>query len=170
MTALPADISALMRSDKTLGATPKWDEKSDSRYFSILHPLIISGLTVGGLELRLKVSKQHAARDALMQIEYSQSGRRSATALVRIDWKPFHTHPSITGTLTGSHEHGFEDNYLSHENRMRSGSLPKATPLDPDPDTVSDFLALCGSKFRITDIAVIRIPARPGDLFWTKNG
>ena len=171
---LPQDIAELMAADKTLGSTPRWDVKSDSRYASLLHPLSVAGMTVGGFDLRVKISKQFIARDATAQLEFSPSGRRSATPLWRIEWKPFTQHPNgkyppdfAFQTLTGSHEHTFDDNFVTDEVRMRSPNLPAARPTSMDPNTLSDFLAFCGGRFRIVDISRVRIPALGGDLLWT---
>jgi len=174
MPSLPQDIAALIEGEKMLGVTPEWDDKSNPRHLEILVPLSVGLVTVGGFELRLKISKQFVARDALAQLEFAVHGRRSAIALWRIDWKPFHTHSNDgvppdcpLETFKGSHEHGFADHHISSEQRMRAGNLPAVRRLDPDPGTLSDFLALCGMRFRINDISRVRLPTVTPDLFWT---
>lgn len=129
MPPLPPDIADIVEAEKTLGITPEWDGKSNPRFLQILAPLTKDLLTIGGFELRLKISKQFVARDALAQLEFCFSGRRSAVPLWRIDWRPFHFHgndgvppdcPYETFDAE-SHEHGFSDNYLTpraaHEGR-----------------------------------------------------
>ena len=177
MAKLPPDIVALVESEKTLGVTPEWNETSDPRYFEILVPLTVGAVTIGGFDLRIKVSKQHVARDAVAQLEFGLSGRRSAVGLWRICWKPFSIHQNDGfpadcpfETFAGTHEHRFDDNYLSDEARMRSGNLPGGRGLQPDPETLSDFLALCGVRFRIKDIWRVRPPVMTPDLFWMPAG
>lgn len=175
MPQLPHNIVALIEGEKTLGVSPTWDDKSNPRYLEILTPISHGSVTVGGFELRIKISKQFVARDALAQLEFVLRGRRSAIPLWRIDWKPFHTHqndripPDSAFELfeQRSHEHPFVDNYLSNEFRMRAGNLPAVRRLDPDPGTLSDFLAICGVRFSISDMGRVRLPTTTPDLFWT---
>jgi hypothetical protein len=176
MASLPSDIVALIASEKSLGARPSWDD-ADSRYLSFIAPLTVGNVTTGGFELRVLVSKQWADRDALLQLEYAPAGRRDATELWRVDWRRFHTHvnkgrpPDLPfATLTDSHHHPFADNYLPNENRMFSGSLPAARPLENSPGTLSELLAFCGKLFKINDIGLVKLPDITGDLFWTQDG
>jgi hypothetical protein len=176
MASLPPGIAALIDAEKTIGERPEWDEKNDPRYFEILAPLAIGAVTTGGFEFRVKVAKHFAARDATAQLEYAMYGRRSAVHLWRIDWKPFHIHDNRAfppdcafETYNCSHEHPFHDNYIVDEHRMRGSNLPAGRRVEPDPGTLSDFLALCGVRFRIKDIALIRLPPLTADLFWTKR-
>jgi hypothetical protein len=173
MRTLPTDITSLISAEKRLLTSPVWDVRRDPRYFQFLHPLSTDGVTVGGFELRAKISKQFISRDAMVQIEYSPSGRRDATELWRIDWKPFHVHTN-TGhpkdcpydTIDGTHEHPFYENYLASRSKMRSGSLPAARLIQNDIQSLSNFLAFCGDRLKIVDMYRIAIPADSGDLIW----
>jgi hypothetical protein len=176
MASLPPDIAKWIDSEKTIGITPDWDHKSDPRYLEILIPLSVNEVTIGGFEFRIKLSKRFVDRDCMGQLEYAVFGRRSAVELWRIDWKRFHSHPNDAfppefafETFDGSHEHPFHDNYFPAEHRMRAGSLPAGRPLTADPGTVSDFLALCGQKFRIRDVTRVRLPVQTPNMFWTKT-
>ena len=51
---------------------------------------------------------------------------------------------------------------------MRAGSLPAAVPIDPDPTTLSDFVAFSGQRFRIINITNVELPGTSADLFWVK--
>lgn len=177
MPQLPHDITALVEGEKSLGHRPEWDEESNPRWSEFVAPLISGHIGIGGFELRVKVSKQFTNRDCMAQLEYAPAGRRSAVELRRIDWRPFHRHQNNglpvgdpLRLIDGTHDHTFIDNYIEAEHRMRAGgSLPIAWPVNPDPNTVSEFLAFCGERFRINDIGLVGLPVTSGDLFWAKD-
>jgi len=172
--SLPENIIELVNSRKSLIARPKWDERSDPRYLVFTAPLAVNHVITGGFELRAKVSKQHVGRDALMQLEFAKSGRERIE-LARCQWRPFETHTNkhwgppgheLCTYLEQSHHHAFEHNYLAEERRMRTGSLPAALPIHPDPTTLSAFIAFCGECFKINNIRVVEVPGVTTDLFW----
>lgn len=176
MANLPRDIVDLVYSDKRIAITPKWDEASDSRYLQFTVPLQFGEVTIGGFDLRVKLSKHHIDRDCLAQLEYAPEGRRSAEPLWRIEWRPFSVHSNPGWGPPGfefdtyeqrSHNHRFEDNYMRSEHRIRSGNLPGAIPVEPDPGTISEFLAFCGGEFRISDMERVQLPVQTHDMFWT---
>lgn len=177
MAGLPINIAALIDSEKTIDIDHGWDSKPNDKYLTILAPLAVSEVTIGGFDLRLKISKTFVARDAFGQLEYALHGRRTAVGLWRLEWRPFSIHdngafpPEFAWASFAqvSHEHRFEDNYIPNEHRMRAGNLPAVRGLTPDPGTLSDFLALCGERFRIKDIARLRVPSVTPDLFWVKD-
>ena len=49
---------------------------------------------------------------------------------------------------------------------MRAGSLPYAVPIEPDPSTLSDFVAFSGECFKIKNITLVGMPTQSVDLFW----
>ena len=174
MGTLPSNIVELIESDKIMSSVPKWDE-SDKVYYSILVPLTIGTTTFGGFTLRVKVSKEFAARDAMASLQYGPS-RRSTEPLWRMDWKPTHRHNNKGRGAPGfewaefdrvSHDHNFADNYLAQANLMRR-SLPYARPLSEEPSTLRDFLDFSGKCFRISNMSSIVLPVGTIDLFWTK--
>jgi len=57
MLLLPDDIAELVGSEKRLAARPKWDARSDPRYFVFTAPLVVANVMMGGFELRAKVSR-----------------------------------------------------------------------------------------------------------------
>ena len=180
MAVLPANIVDLMEAEKRLSFRPQWDADSDPRSFVLTAPLTIAEETVGGFELRARVSKQFIDRDAMMQLEFATSGR-SRVELYRCEWRPFGVHTNKAWGPPGfefarfhqqSHSHQFDDNWVDAEQRMRAGaSLPGARPINPDLKTLSEFVAFCGGCFRIGNIDLLEIPQRNADLFWTpENG
>jgi hypothetical protein len=176
MAKLPADLLNLVQTDKYLGRRPNWDEVSDPRYSKFIAPLTIHGSYLSGMELQVHVSKQWAHRDAMAQLEFAPTGRRSAIPLWRIDWRRFHSHVNKGKpadcpfqTFEGTHQHPFEDNYLPYDGRMLTGNLPAARGFESDPNTLSEFLAVCGKIFKISDMNLINLPSINGDLFWVED-
>jgi hypothetical protein len=178
MEFLPKNIIELVASEKHLNTRPKWDDKSDPRYFVFTVPLLSGPVSVGGFELRAKVSKQHVNRDAMLQLEFAASPRgRDRVELARCQWKPFETHRNkdwgppgheLATFISQSHHHTFEHNFLPAEHRLRERSLPAAVPILPDPQTLSDFVEVCGKLFRIQNISLIDLPGVSADMFWEK--
>jgi hypothetical protein len=176
MATLPADIAVLVMAAKLLASRPKWNEDSNPRYLEFVSPMIADGVIAGGFELRAKVSKHHVDRDAMFQLEYAPTGR-ARIELWRCCWRPFHTHTNKAWGPEGyalqklriSHHHPFLDNWIEREERMRAGSLPGARPIDPEPSTLSEFIAFCGECFRINNMQMVEVPQRNADLFWTPD-
>ena len=176
MLNVPAEILDLVDAEKILGAKPNWDENSDPKYVVFDFPLTVEGVVTGGFQLRVKVSKTWIDRDAMAQLEFRPTGKRSSIQLWRIDWKPLSSHTNGAmphefrfATLEGTHHHPFADNYLSTETRMKEGNLPAARPIDNDLNTLSDFLACVGKIFRIKDVELVEIPAISPDWLWTEQ-
>jgi hypothetical protein len=86
MGQLPQDIEVLMNAEKILGATPNWDSGSDKKYVVFAYPLQIDGVTTGGFQLRVKVSKKWVDRDCMAQIELAPT-RRTSVPLTRAEWR-----------------------------------------------------------------------------------
>lgn len=177
MAVLPSNIDELIDAEKAFSTRPKWDDQSDPRYFVFLAPLTIGEETVGGFEVRAKISKQFVDRDAFMQLEYATTGR-SREELWRCQWRPFETHTNkawgppgfeLARFINQSHHHPFWQNWVVSNRRMRGGgSLPAALPLVPDPTTLSEFLDFCGKSFKIKNMNSVEIPGGP-DLFWKSD-
>jgi hypothetical protein len=114
----------------------------------------------------------------MMQLEFAIPGQdRSRVELARCQWRPFETHRNKEwgppghelATFDGtSHYHTFEHNFLPQENRLRGRSLPAAVPIDPEPATLSDFVAFCGETFRISNINLVELPGASLDMFWVR--
>jgi hypothetical protein len=177
MPLLPINIRDLVIAEKRLLRRPIWDSRSDARYHVFTAPLILADDPTSGFELRAKASKAHMDRDCMMQLEFSRGGR-DRTELARSQWRPFEIHTNrgwgplgheLRQFVRQSHFHAFDDNYIADERRMRAGSLPAALPIDPDPATLSEFIAFCGVGFRIVNIGVIELPHQNPDMFWVRH-
>lgn len=178
MAQLPAEIADFVQQEKSLAHVPQdWDGNLSPRHLTKIITLSCDDTVVGGFELRIKLSRQFPDRDALLQLEYRPVGHRKEE-LWRCEWRPFGVHinrgwgpPGFEGaSITGSHEHRFDHNYLPNERRMRlGGSLPAAVPIEPDLRSLSEFVAFCGKRFRINDLAALRLPSDTGDLFWVPD-
>ena len=112
-----------------------------------------------------------------MQLEFSLTGRQRIE-LWRCQWRPFETHTNKAWGPDGyelarfrqrSHHHPFHENWMITEKRLRAGSLPAALPIDPDPSTLSKFIAFCGQEFRIRNIELVSLPQATPDFFWTAD-
>ena len=66
MSDLPEDMAELIKSDKSLGDAPLWDEKSNPLYVVFTHSLTVGSVTTGGFQLRVKVSKRWVDSDAVI--------------------------------------------------------------------------------------------------------
>lgn len=177
MLELPGNIAELIAAEKEIAIRPKWDVESDPEYARLSVPLVIGEVAVGGLELIGRASQRAADRAAMFQLQYFQTGRHRIP-LWRCQWRPFETHTNPGWGPPGlafaefcgtSHNHAFADNFLESELRMRSGNLPAARPISPDPSTLSGFIDFCGECFKIKNIGIIEAPQISPDMFWTKD-
>jgi hypothetical protein len=133
-----------------------------------LAPLEVDGVTIAGLALR-GVCYQHRPDEAVMlQMEAATPGLRTRVPLVRLDWRPAtggHKNPQrgldlhAKKFIAGSHLHPFELNWILATEVMRTGNLPFATAVNPDPGTFEEVLDLVGNMFRISNIRLIETPS-----------
>src|SRR5258708_115345 len=126
MSIFPPDIARYVGAAKTLPFRPRWVDDSGRNGVGFTVPLTTGGVTIGGFELRARVSRQVIDGDALMQLEYAVSTRQRVP-LWRCQWRPFETHTNPGNGPAGyefrvfdgeSHHHSFVDNYVPAENRM----------------------------------------------------
>ena len=127
MAMVPANIVDLMEAEKRL-SSPVGRHFRPSKLRADA-PLTIAEETVGGFELRARVSKQFIDRDAMMQLEFATSGR-SRLELYRCEWRPFGFHTNKAWGPPGfelarfhqqSHSHQFDDNWVDAEQNARRG-------------------------------------------------
>ncbi|VTZ27192.1 conserved hypothetical protein [Methylocella tundrae] len=164
--------NALVTSFKALESRPEWDRDAHPTLLKFLAQLSIGGVVIGGLELRGAASKTVENRNVMFQLEHFPIGKKR-TPLFRIEYRPFRTHHNLDFgppelhwlEIKGTHDHPFEFNFIEQENRMRSGNLPVARPIDPDPNSFEDFLDLCSKRFNIANMGLIPPPKWQGDLF-----
>lgn len=149
-------------------SNPAPDSRSRPRHEARL-ALSTEGIGLEGLFLRLWCPKTLNAFGFGLQLECQFEGRR-AFAIARMDWKDGHTNPPRGPVelrlmdIESTHFHSFYDNYVDAEDRMRSGNLPIASPISPDPGSVPEFLEVAEELLRISGLAAVEQPPYQGDL------
>ena len=145
-----------------------WVDRGGGRV-SLVAALEIGGATIEGLFLRATARRALADREVMFQVEYRPSFG-AEEQLCRINWRPIRPHHNHGRgpeehrfrEIAGSHHHSFEANWVADENRMRSGNLPIAIPVSPDPSDFRQLVALVTKEFRINNLGGISVP--PWDL------
>lgn len=160
----------LVESWKEFPGPFNWGEPNPlDNEWSILIPLDVGEVTVGGFGLRIKCNEERWERDVLLQLEVGRPGQRNRIPLTRIEWRPLqdiHKDPKVRGVkrkiIRGSHLHPFRRNYLEDQGRMIEGNLPFAEALDPDPGSFPELLDLAGKLFRINGLSSMSPPPWQG--------
>jgi len=166
----PDLLPKLVEASKAIAGKPQW-HAPDSTWLRLTAALDIDGGTVEGLELRGGATQTLPDRAVRFQLQYTPP-RGPCTPLVRVEWRPLapHTNPNIGEhplmRIAGSHVHPFDLNWLTEFGRMRGGNLVTARPLNPDPASYEEFLALVGKECRISGLERLEKPTwRLSDLF-----
>ncbi len=164
---MPDHLPPLIAATKTLASTPKWVEHEDQ--FRLAAALDIDGVTQMGLRLLGRCSRDYPDQNVTFQIEYLFKNFRTVP-VARIDWRPPSPHQNRNigpaegrwVRIDGSHVHPFGDNFgwmvadsVPLADYMR---LPIATPLDPDPASVTALVTVMGRWFNIEGVAAIPAP------------
>jgi hypothetical protein len=167
------DLRALVEAPKILPVRPAW-EKPDSTWFCLNASLdLASGETVQGLELRGGAHQSLPDRAVRFQLQYYPA-KGQCVPLVRVEWRPLtpHTNPAncapelSLARVEGSHVHGFDMNWLTDLDRMRTGNLPVAQALSTDPSSFKDLLVVLAKELRINGLDKIEPPPwQEADLF-----
>lgn len=147
---MPSPFLSLVESWKTLPAGVNWGRpENGTGYMSFLVPLDLGGVTIAAFALRGGCYVDAPDRAVTFQLEVGSASARTRIPLMRIDWRPIaatHRNPAKCGppharaVIVGSHVHPFDLNWIEDMERMRTGNLPMAAGLCPDP---VDFRALC---------------------------
>lgn len=131
--------------------------------------LSTEGIGLEGVFLRIWCPKTLNAYGFGLQLECQLESRRPVP-IARMDWKDGHTNPSKGPVrlrlmdIPSTHVHSFDDNYIAAEDRMRSGNLPIAAPIIPDPENIPEFLAVAEELLRIRGLTKVKQPPYQGDL------
>lgn len=156
---------------KSTVITPKWADTGAR--FEMAFPLKIDGAVVEGLEIRAKALADFPERAVCFHFQY-HAAKVPCVPLSRIEWNPMsaHTnpfdsaHPLSRLECKSTHIHRFSDNWLDHSQRMRTGNLPFAVPIDPNPATFAELLDFVSDALRIAGMKSIQPPPWvEGDLF-----
>lgn len=166
-------LSEIANAQKELPSGLIWnDAPSDARSrprHEARIALLTEGVGLEGVFLRVWCPKTINAWEFGLQLEYYPENRR-AIALARMDWKVGHTNPNKGPDdlrlldIQSTHLHSFHDNYISPEDRMRSGNLPLASPVVPDPESLPEFLAVAEDLLRIKGLSEVSQPPYQGEL------
>jgi hypothetical protein len=166
------DLKYLVEVRKSLVVLPKWQVR-DSKFFTLVSALDVDGVTVEGLGIRAAALQTMPDRGVMFQLEHAPPHGPSVQ-LVRIEWNPLrpHTNPNVGPVnlrlqrIDGSHIHGFTDNWIEGENRMRSGNLPIAFLIEKNPESFQQLLKVIGEVLNIDGIVDIEQPPwKEGELF-----
>ena len=131
-----------------------------------------NGITFEGARLRVTAYADLPDQSVTVQLEFQQDGRRDS-AIDRIDWRPLHTHGNGNvgpdhcrlRTIVGTHRHEFSLNWLSDLGRLRTGNLPIAVPVNPDPPDLRSLLEFAEACFRVGGLVTIGPPPWESTLF-----
>ena len=135
----PDLLQKLFEAPKKISGKPQWHQ-ADSTWLRLTCSLEVGGGTVEGLELRGGAIQTLPDRAVRFHLQYYPA-KGPCTGLARIEWRP---------------EFG----------RMRAGNLVIARPLNPDPTSYEELLAIVENEFRISGLDRIDRPGwRLGDLF-----
>jgi hypothetical protein len=161
---MPTKLESLVYAEKTISAVPAWVERGpDSLEFTT--PLEIDGVVLEALALRGRARKSLADREVIFQLEYHH-GQIIGGPVCRIEWRPLSAHnnkglgpKSLRHMIqSGSHHHRFDLNWKQSPDSVLRGDLPIAVPLNEDPNSFRELLAVVGKEFRIRRIQSITVP------------
>jgi hypothetical protein len=163
-------LPEIFAAEKEISNLPAWAEGADGR-LDLVALLEIGGVTIEGLQLRGRARKDCPDEELMFQLECAQPGRRDR-AIDRIDWRPHHVHtnsgkgpPELRYLrFDGSHQHGFNLNWLSTHECMRANNLPIADALRPDHANFVQLLDFVLKCYRITNSGLVKAPPWEGAL------
>lgn len=172
MSSFLSSLQELAYAEKSLNSAPVWDDKINNQYFQFCAPLSVDGTFPEGLQLRATALKVHFDRGVLFQLEIDPPGYK-ARQIARVEWRPIKGHrnrpigpPELHFMeISGTHYHPFDLNFLEDENRMRSGNLPVARPIEPDFQSFKELIDFVGLEFRINNMELVQPPEWEADLF-----
>jgi hypothetical protein len=158
-----ADLKALATSVKTIATIRDWDVLDDG-WMEFISPLDIEGVTVLGLQLRMRARKSLPDECVIGQLECIGK-RNKHEPLVRAEWRPLSGHNNKGKgpaelqfvQIDGTHLHPFDLNYDSISNTMVGANLPIAIP-HQDIDSYHKFLDLCANSFKIGNMTSVPLP------------
>lgn len=164
MNALPA----LAMAEKELGSFPGWsDEEAETGYSWFDAPLEVGGVTERGFVLHGGCQLNQPDRHVTFEVRISRSQGRRSLPLMRVDWRSLHgTHSNPRRgasawsgrTVSSTHFHDFELNWLPVEGRMREGNLKLAREIEEELPTFDTLRAYVGRVFRITNMHIVTPP------------
>lgn len=169
---MPSPYITLAESWKEFPGAFSWGEPHPTdKEWSVLVPLDVADVTIGGFGLRIKCNKDRWEQDVMFQLEVGRPGQRTRTALARIEWRPLqdvHRDPKVGSVkrkvIRGTHYHPFRANFLETTGIMREGNLPYAIEVERDPQSFLELLDLASKLFRINGLKDMLPPPWQGKI------
>lgn len=167
MVFTPPEIVA---ASKALAETVVWSV--DGRYYRFDVALNVNGMGLAGLTLKGKAPIDIPNRGVAITMCW-RPARARPEAFTRACWRPLGIHkpkkwrPSwgVPQTIGGSHLHCPDGNWIEDESRVRSGNLPYATPIEPEPETFEKFVALVQNLYNVEGLSGAIASPWPQDIF-----
>jgi hypothetical protein len=167
---LPVDPTPYALGQKTFPGACVWRELKPD-YLVITSPLDLDGVTVEGLLFRATARKSLPDEQVSFQLEY-RSPTNEGGPFARLEWRPLRPHdnngygpPEFRyRKIVVSHRHSFSDNWAWCPRQVERGKLKVALPLEPEPQTFAEFLAIAAVEFRIAELATLSAPEWEANL------
>jgi hypothetical protein len=161
-------LQALAETEKTLAVFPGWSAtEPEADYLWFDAPLDIGGVTEAGFVLHGGCLRFHPDRHVTLEVRVSKRPGRGCMPLMRACWRSLkggHSNPrrngvKFSGVRVGStHFHPFDLNWRPDRQRLRTGNLPFAEPIEEDFQSFTQFREYAGKRFRINNIGLVSIP------------
>jgi hypothetical protein len=162
---MPNPYLVLIDTTKTLPIQVSWSPAEGDGCISFLSPLDVAGVTPQNFFLRGKAYEQYVDKAVTLQIEIGLEGQRTRIPIMRLDWRPLSRHNNrgigpdrLRWLQQDSHLHPCIENWVESRGSMRTGNLPVAIPLDPDPIDFKSVLEISKTMFRINNLETIPTP------------
>ena len=160
---MTVELQKLAEADKEIPGTPSWISMTRN-YLSWISPLDIDGVTVEGLQVRVEAHEQLANEAVRAQLEY-RAPKGKTEPLARVEWKPLAGHNNKGRgpkdlrfrPFRQTHVHRFALNWDDERQRLFSGNLPIAIPIQ-GVDSYSSFLDICAVELRVKNMSLIPVP------------
>lgn len=163
---MPMELPDIAAADKVIPGAPKWEIR-DAERLTLVSALDIDGITIEGLRFRSTAFVRLPHECVTFQLEYlPPRSNVKGGPFERLEWRPLKGHnnkglgPPEWQYIQqdGTHHHLFDINWNGQAKRVRRGDLPISLPVEPDPVSFQEALALAGKKFRINNIDVVVPP------------
>lgn len=127
-------------------------------------------VSIEGLRLRIQAWRERPLTDVTATLELVRG--YESVCLARVDMRPTSPHVNVhwrrfklVHEIEGSHVHPFDMNAkLGRDAFAPAGNLPVAVPLDPEPESFAEFVAMVEALFKIDGTAQLRGPDWNGRL------
>lgn len=160
-------MSPVAAATKELAYIPsEWSESpyKNSTRLELVLPLRIDSVVQASVALRCSCLKEQPDRNLMMQVEIEPVGQRRIP-IERFEWRPLAGHTNKVGPLElrfrefETHIHLFNDNAeIGPDAFQPYRNLPVARPVEPDPNSFQEALAVCAERLKIVNATSIPEP------------